>query len=330
MPASTHSNEELVPIKRDFNTIGIKKLHPTFVAEVTGVNFQHGVNDEQMKEILDAISIYGVLVFRDTGLDDTGHVEFSRRFGDLDDIRPYMTNGRKPRLPYYELFDAGNLDDEGDILSVDSMRAHYGKGNCLFHVDSSFNPRRASYSLLKAHTLPPKGTGGNTDFIDTRTAFWELPDDFKQELLENDYVAAHSLSHSRKLGEPEYFKDLNPLDFPMHRHKIVQLHEPSIRMNLYVGTHIHHFEGVSAEKSDELLSKVMKHATSDKYFTSVAWENVGDLVIWDNTCVMHRAASGSFEGKFKRDMRRTTVHDNSSTAWGLNASKDSRPGFSFS
>lgn len=57
-------------------------------------------------------------------------------------------------------------------------------------------------------------------------------------------------------------------------------------MNMYVGTHIHHFEGVSAEKSDDLLSKIMKHATSDKYFTSVAWENVGDLVIWDNTCTV--------------------------------------------
>ena len=128
MPASTHSDEGNSPLtKNDFKTIDIKKLHPTFVAEVTGVDFKHGVNDEQMNEILRAIAIYGVLVFRNTGLDDTAHVEFSRRFGDLDDIKPYMTNGRKPRFPYYELFDAGNLDDEGEVLKPDSVRAHYGK-----------------------------------------------------------------------------------------------------------------------------------------------------------------------------------------------------------
>lgn len=80
-----------------------------------------------MNEIFAAMAKYGVLVFRDTGLDDTGHVEFSRRFGDLDDIKPYMVNGRKPRFPYYELFDAGNLDDLGEVLGADSQRAHYGK-----------------------------------------------------------------------------------------------------------------------------------------------------------------------------------------------------------
>ena len=70
---------------------------------------------------------YGVLVFRDTGLDDTRHVEFSKRFGELDDIKPYLTNGRKSRFPYYELFDAGNLDDEGNPIALDSQRSHYNK-----------------------------------------------------------------------------------------------------------------------------------------------------------------------------------------------------------
>lgn len=66
-------------------------------------------------------------VFRNTGLDDTRHVEFSKRFGELDDIKPYLTNGRKPRFPYYELFDAGNLDDAGNVIPLDSPRTHYNK-----------------------------------------------------------------------------------------------------------------------------------------------------------------------------------------------------------
>lgn len=185
----------------------------------------------------------------------------------------------------------------------------------MFHVDSSFNPRRASYSLLRAHELPPPGHGGNTDFADSRTAFDDLPEQIKAELLENDYAAAHSLAHSRKKAAPEFFRDVTLDTQAMNVHKILQIHEPSSRLNLYVAAHAHHVVGVTKEQSDQLLEKLLTHITQEKHCFSVAWENVGDLVIWNNTAVLHRAGSGTFAGKYKRDMRRTTVHDGSSTAW---------------
>jgi len=314
-------------IQQPFKTLTVKELHPTFGAEVSGIDFTQPIPDEQFQEILEAMAQYGFCVFRNTGLDDTTHVDFSRRLGELDDIRPYMTGGRKPRYQYYELFDAGNVDEQNNVLPLDHPRSHYGKGNCFFHVDSSFNPRRASFSLLRAYEIPPPGNGGNTEFADTRTAFDELPEDLKTELLENDYVAAHSLFHSRKQGSPEYFKDLDPTANKMHLHKLVQRHEPSGRMNIYVAKHAHHIEGVSPEKSEQLLDTLMKHCTQPKYVVAVPWENNSDMVMWDNTCLMHRAAGGAFEGKYRRDLRRTTVHDASSTAWGLNEPVDSRTGF---
>jgi alpha-ketoglutarate-dependent 2,4-dichlorophenoxyacetate dioxygenase len=185
-------------------------------------------------------------------------------------------------------------------------------------VDSSFTPRRASFSLLRAVKIPPPGNGGNTEFADSRTAFEELPEELAQELLDNDYVAAHSLAHSRKTASPIFFKDLDPTKEKMARHRLVQRHEPSGRMNLYIAAHCHHIEGVTPEKSTELLDTLMKHVTQDKYVTNISWENPGDLIIWDNRCVLHRATGGSFEGKYVRDLRRTTVHDDSPTAWGLN------------
>ena len=60
-------------------------------------------------------------------MDDTAHVDFSRKLGELDDIRPYMTAGRKMRYPYYELFDAGNVDEEGNVIHPDSPKAQYQK-----------------------------------------------------------------------------------------------------------------------------------------------------------------------------------------------------------
>ena len=259
-------------------------------------------------------------MFRSTGMDDTAHVEFSRRFGELDDIRPYMTNGRKPRYEYYELFDAGNIDTETNApLDPSSPRAQYNKGNSLFHVDSSFNPRRASFSILKAHELPPQNTGGNTDFADTRTAFDELPADLKAQLLSNNYIGAHSLHHSRKTAAPDFFADVDPTQHKMHQHRLVQPHEPSDRMNLYIAAHLHHIDPLAPAESKALLKRLMDHATQDRYIVSIPWINVGDMVIWDNRAVMHRAGKGTFQGRFKRDLRRTTVHDDSREAWGLNA-----------
>ena len=137
------------------------------------------------------------------------------------------------------------------------------------------------------------------------------------------------MAHSRKTAAPEFFKDLDVETQPMHLHKLIQKHEPSNRMNIYVAAHAHHIVDVPKEKSDKLLKDLLAHVTQEKYRISVPWDNVGDLVIWDNTCVLHRAGGGTFAGKFRRDLRRTTVHDDSSTAWGLNvAGKDTRPGFS--
>jgi len=95
---------------------------------------------------------------------------------------------------------------------------------------------------------------------------------------------------------------------------------------MYIANHMHHIEGLSDEESKEMIEKLLAFATQDKYVISVEWENEGDLVVWDNTAVMHRAHGGEYEGKFRRDMRRATVHDNSVHAWGLNEKSEFRMG----
>jgi alpha-ketoglutarate-dependent 2,4-dichlorophenoxyacetate dioxygenase len=89
---------------------------------------------------------------------------------------------------------------------------------------------------------------------------------------------------------------------------------------------MHHIEGIPEKDSTELINRLLDHTCQDKYVLSVEWQSPGDLVLWDNTAVMHRAHGGSYEGKFRRDMRRTTVHDDSSYAWGLNEKTSMRVG----
>lgn len=243
-------------------------------------------------------------------------------------MTPYAKGGKPLRLASPYLFDVSNLETDGSVAPVTSHRHAMNKGNTLFHVDSSFNPRRAGYSLLRAAQLPPQECrGGATEFADSRTAFDELPEELREELKRKEYVGAHSLMHSRKTACPEYLADLDPEAHFMSRHRLVQVHEPSGRWNLYIASHLHHIEGLEKSESDALRDKLYRHATQDRYVVSVDWENEGDLVIWDNTCVMHRATAGDYEGKFPRDMRRATVHDGSSQAWGLNEQSDLRQAF---
>jgi alpha-ketoglutarate-dependent 2,4-dichlorophenoxyacetate dioxygenase len=89
-------------------------------------------------------------------------------------------------------------------------------------------------------------------------------------------------------------------------------------MNLYVASYCHSIEGMSDEEGTALIEELLSHISKPKYRCTVEWEQEGDMIIWDNTSVMHRATGGSYEGKYSRDMRRTTVKDMSSTKFGLN------------
>ncbi|KAM4063229.1 taurine catabolism dioxygenase tauD, tfdA family protein [Hirsutella rhossiliensis] len=267
-----------------------RALHPTFGAECYGIDFSQPVPEETISDIRAAMARYGVLVFRRTQLDDAGHITFARQFGELDTSTVITMPWAKHRLaPHKELTDVGNIDNKGRLIPKHSMAFQGGRANGLFHVDCSFHARRAGYSILRAHQLPPKGTGGGTMFADTRTAYDDLEDLIKKDM--DGYVLCHSSMHSKKIAAPDY----TPFD-------IIKADEFSM-----------------IRQSEPVIKRLLQHASQDKYTFTVDWEDAGDLVIWDNTCVMHRACGGSFQGQYIRDMRRATVYDDSSSAWGLDA-----------
>ena len=100
----------------------IKPMHPTFGAEISGVDVAKPLDPRVQAEVAAAMDRYGVCVYRNTGLTDEGHVAFSRIFGELM-LAPRMAD-RKPRMPLPELFDAGNLDDQGNINDNEMLRLH--------------------------------------------------------------------------------------------------------------------------------------------------------------------------------------------------------------
>lgn len=172
------------------NTLRTHPLGSTyFGAEVEGVDYSRPISPSIATEIVELQNKHGVLCFRKTGLDDAGHVQYSKNFGALETIHG-MNKPRRATSAH--LYDAGNLDPEGDIIPKGSRAWWHSKGNNLWHTDSSFNQQRSSYSALRAVELPP--AGGETLYADMRAAYADLPSDVKQEI--DGLVVEHWIWHS--------------------------------------------------------------------------------------------------------------------------------------
>ena len=280
-------------------TIQVEPILPRFGAEISGIDITKPLDEATQAQIKAAQDKWGVTVWRNTGLDDESHVAFSRIFGHLE-IAPRPTN-KPPRFSRPELFDASNLDAQGNIIDNEMTRLAK-KGDRLWHTDSSFMPLRSACSLLLCHEAPKEG--GPTWFADTRSAYDDLPQAMKDLIA--GLEADHSYFHSRmRAGFPYTEEELDTK--PSARHPLVHVHEGSGRKALYVGAHARDIVGMDREEGRALLRELFQWATQPQYIFSVTYKP-GDMVIWDNLCSMHRG--GDYDAvNDRRDMRRTTVRE---------------------
>jgi alpha-ketoglutarate-dependent 2,4-dichlorophenoxyacetate dioxygenase len=280
-------------------SLQIRPILPQFGAELSGVDISGPLDEATRRAILDAQHQWGVTVWRATGLTDESHIAFSRIFGHLE-LAP-APNGRKMRHEHREIFDASNLDADGQIIDNEMIRLHK-KGDRLWHTDSSFMDIRSAYSLLLCHEAPP--VGGQTWFADARTAYDDLPQAMKDRI--EGLKARHSIWWSRKLaGYPFTDEDVDAR--PHATHPLVHVHQGSGRKSLYIASHARDIVGMPPEEGRALLKELIEFATQSKYVFNVTYEP-GDMVIWDNLCSLHRG--GDFdETVHRRDMRRTTVRE---------------------
>jgi len=277
----------------------VEPILPRFGAVCSGLDLTRKLTKHEVGEVTDAMDAYGVTVWRDTHMSDADHVEFSRNFGYLE--RVPRREGMKFRLPFPELFDASNLNVEGEITQ-DVAAIQYRKGDRLWHTDSAFMEKRTSYSLLLAHSVPPEG--GETWFADTRSAYEDLSDEMKTFL--EGKIGINSLWWSRKQAGAD-IPDEEIEERPRARHPLVHVHKGSGRKALFIAAHTMDVEGMPKEEGRALIRQLIEHCTQPQYVFSVNW-NVGDMVIWDNLCSMHRGGEYAYD-TYKRDMRRTTVRE---------------------
>ncbi|HEX2115513.1 MAG TPA: TauD/TfdA family dioxygenase [Alphaproteobacteria bacterium] len=273
-----------------------RQLHPLFGAEIIGIDLNAPLDDRTWAEIRTAFEDHSLLLFCGQSLDDAAQVAFSQRFGPLE-----TTVKANPAGGTY-FARQSNLDIEtGAVIPPEDRRMIYQKANYFWHTDSSFKRVPALCSLLSARIVPPEG--GDTEFATMRAAYDALPEETRRRL--DGLVAMHSLQHSRSLVDPDVLTQDQRDEVPPVPQAMVRTNPVNGRKAIYVGAHASHIVGWPINEGRAFLKELTEFATQPRFVYRHKWR-AGDLLVWDNRALLHRATA--YDGvKYKRLMQRTTV-----------------------
>ena len=263
-------------------------------AEVGGIDLRR-IGDSEFAAIYRAWLDHLVLLFRGQALNDDDMIAFSRRFGELD-FAPIQENGRRFVDGHPEIYVVSNVIENG--VAIGSL----GAGEAVWHTDMSYLEDPPKASMLYAIEIPP--AGGNTGFTNMYLAYEALPDALKQR------VAGRRVKHDGTYNSGGYVRQgVTPTDDPREApgmyHPLVCTHPETGRKCLYLGRRRNaYIEGLALAESEALLDEVWRYATRDELTWYNTWR-VGDVVLWDNRCTMHRR--DPFDASSRRIMHRTQM-----------------------
>jgi taurine dioxygenase len=236
-----------------------------------------------------------VLLFRDQSLTDEDLLAFSRRFGHLDEA-PVQESGRRFVEGHPEIYVVSNVVEKG--APIGSL----GSGEAVWHTDMSYLPDPPKASVLYAIEVPAQG--GDTSFCSMSAAWADLPDRLK-ERAEGLHVKHDGTYNSGGYVRQGVTPTGDPRTSPGTLHPLVSVHPETGRPGLYLGRRRNaYIEGLALDESEALLDEIWKDATRASLTWTHHWR-VGDLVLWDNRCTMHRR--DAFDPGTRRVMHRTQI-----------------------
>ena len=282
--------------------LGFRKLHQQFAAEADPIELRRVHDPETLAAIRAGMDEYAVLVFHDQPFTDQEHLEFAQRLDGELHTKLGSSALVKNRFGNEALGDISNVDEHGEIMRGDNRRRAYSLGNRLWHTDASFQDPPGRYSMLHAKIIPP--AGADTEYADMRAAWDALSDDVKARI--DRLQAHHSIAYSRQTLGFEFSSDEED-KLRGAVHPLVRTIPRSKRRALYLASHASRIVDWPVPEGRLLLRDLIEHATQPQFVYRHRWR-VGDLVIWDNRCTMHRATPFD-DAKYRRELRRVTTLD---------------------
>ncbi|MCE2949202.1 MAG: TauD/TfdA dioxygenase family protein [bacterium] len=269
----------------------ITPLAPALGARIDGLRLD-AIDDAGIATIRRALLDHSVLLIPGQTLTDPQLIAFGRRIGDLDVSPLAYVDGQRER-EHPEVLIVSNVKRDGQPIGV------LGDAEVVWHSDNSYRETPLSYSLLYAVELPP--SGGETCFASMYLAWATLPADLKARVdgLEIKHDMTYNSAGVLRRG---FSHVTDPVTAPGPWHPVVRTHPETGHDALYLGRRPNAYaRGLAIEESEALIDALWAHATGERFTWCHRWQ-LGDVLIWDNRCVMHRR--NGFDPEARRIMHR--------------------------
>ena len=262
-------------------------------AEILGVDLSDEVDADLFASIYGAFVTHQVLVFRDQDMSPARQVAFARHFGEVQVhvMNQYHAHGHP------ELYYLSNVGADGKPTGK-----HPDRGTLAWHTDGSWSRRTGHATIIYSDEVP--ASGGETWFCDMYAAWESLSAQRQAQLLELRAVHNLDFSRTRRHGE-DPMSEAQKRARPPVDHPLVRTHPETGRRCLYLGDHAEYIQGMDYAAGRALIEEINAQAIHPSRVYRHRWCN-GDLIVWDNRCLLHRATEYD-TATVRRVMRRCTV-----------------------
>lgn len=253
----------------------IQPVGSNTAAEITDVDVKL-LDDDGFAPIYDAWLKYGVTVVRDQELEIEDFLHYSRRYGH---VAPHPSKStRHPDFPEITVLGVGKFNADGTLNN-----AIFKRGAAGFHTDGAYD--EVPFKATQLYALAAPSIGGNTHFSNMYQAHDALPDRLKSLLKNRRGAFSYG---GRKASQALLNKE--DRDKTPAFHDILRVHSETKRTSLYFDPgKILYIEGMEKEQSDDVLDELTERMIAPDAEYCHQWR-AGDIVIWDNRCMVHKAA----------------------------------------
>jgi alpha-ketoglutarate-dependent 2,4-dichlorophenoxyacetate dioxygenase len=256
----------------------LRMLGPGFAAEVRGLGLADvAEQDDAYAFVRAAFEAQSVLVFRGQPITNELQLAYSKRFGPLEIAK---AASRGEGTPFSILT---NTEPDGSLVPPGHKEALRARANQLWHTDSCFKDPPALASVLSARTISP--VGGETEFASMRLGWERLPEAMRARLA--DAYAWHDYAHSRGKIAPQLASQRERTALPPVRWRIRWRNPVNGRDSLYIASHTCAIDGMVEDEAQALIAELIEHTTAPGHTYLHRWQP-GDIIMWDNRCILHR------------------------------------------
>ena len=256
-----------------------KRLSPAGGVRIDGIDLAQPLSAEARDAILAAFLAHHIVVFPDQALSREQQFAFAAQFGEVEAHGGHRGEAKRHGVAHV----LSNLDANGKPVFRMSRAANYH-----WHTDKPYHPAPPLLTMLHAVELPP--SGGDTEFANMALAYDALPEAAKRRIV----------------GLRIAFRPAFDASLPGAIHPLVRTHPETGRKSLYIGNHSTHIVDLPEAESAALLAELLAHATQPRFVYTRRWR-LGDLVMWDNRCLLHRAVANYEVTRDRRVMHRSVV-----------------------